>query len=91
MQKFIAKFGSLIQGVLSGADRLVFRGSLRGIQYRFGLMGYLWHKQVLLKGFGKHAEKVTQQIKKASLTEAKRQNRPTQYLPSSKTDKKKLA
>ena len=91
MQKFIAKFADLIQGVLSGADRLVFRGSLRGIQYRFGLMGYLWHKQILLKEFGKHAEQVTEQIKKASLAEAKRQNRPAQYLPSSKTDKKKLA
>ena len=91
MEKFIAKFGGLIQGVISGADRLVFRGSLRGIQYRFGLMGYLWHKQVLLKGFGKHAEKVTEQIKKAVVAEAKRQNRPTQYLYSSKTDKKALA
>ena len=91
MQKFIAKFGSLIQGVISGADRLVFRGSLRAIQYRSGLMGYLWHKQVLLKGFGKHAQKVTEQIKEASLAEARRQNRPTQYLPSSKTDKKALA
>lgn len=91
MQKFIAKFGSLIQGVISGADRLVFRGSLRAIQYPFGLMGYLWHKQVTLQDFGKHAQKVTGQIKEASLAEAKRQNRPTQYLPSSKTDKKALA
>ena len=48
MQKFIAKFSNLIQGVISGADRLVFRGSLRAIQYPFGMMGYLWHKQVRL-------------------------------------------
>ncbi len=54
-------------------------------------MGYLWHQRILLKEFGKHAEQVTEQIKKASLAEAKRQNRPAQYLPSSKTDKKKLA
>jgi hypothetical protein len=91
MQKFIAKFGELIQGVISGADRLVFRGSLRAIQYRNGLMGYLWHKQVLLTDFGKHAERVTAHIKKASLEEAKRQQRPVQYLVSSKTDKKTLA
>jgi hypothetical protein len=91
MGKFIAKFGSLIQGVISGADRLVFRGSLRAIQYRSGLMGYLWHKQVLLKDFGKHAQQVTEQIKKVSLAEAKRLNRPAQYLASSKTDKKALA
>jgi hypothetical protein len=48
MQKFIAKFGDLIQGVISEADRLVFRGSLRANQYPFGMMGYLWHKQVCL-------------------------------------------
>src|SRR5215467_2767180 len=91
MQNFIAKFGSLIQGVISGADRLVFRGSLRSIQYQFGMMGYLWHKQVRLTGFGKHAEQLTDQIKEASLGEAKRLNRPVEYLNSSKIDKKKLA
>jgi len=91
MQKFIAKFGDRIQGVISGADRLVFRGSIRSIQYGFGMMGYLWHKQVPLTGFGKHAEKLTQQIKEASLTEARRLNRPVQYLNSSKIDKKTLA
>lgn len=91
MQNFIAKFGSLIQGVISGADRLVFRGSLRAIQYPFGMMGYLWHKQVPLMGFGKHAEQLTKQIKEASLGEARRRSRPVQYLVSSKTDKKALA
>lgn len=91
MQKFIAKFGSMIQGVLSGADRLVLRGSLRAIQYRFGMMGYLWHKQVPLTGFGKHAQQVTAQIKEAWLAEAKGLDRPFQYLPSSKVDKKTIA
>jgi len=91
MQKFIAKFGSMIQGVISGADRLVFRGSLRSIQCPFGMMGYLWHKQVPLKEFGKHAEQLTKQIKENSLAEAKRLGRPMQYLISSKTDKKKVA
>jgi hypothetical protein len=91
MQKFIAKFGSLIQGVISGADRLVFRGSLRAIQYQFGMMGYLWHRQVPLTAFGMHAEEITKQVKKASLAEAHRLSRPYQYLTSSKTDKKALA
>jgi hypothetical protein len=90
MQKFSAKFGSRIQGVISGADRLVFRGSLRAIQYKFGLMGYLWHKQVPLTGFGKHAEQLTKRIKEASLAEALHLQRPVQYLTSSKTDKKTL-
>jgi len=91
MQKFIAKFGSLIQGVISGADRLVFRGTLRSIQYGFGMMGYRWHEQVPLTAFGKHAEQVTKQLNEASLAEARRLQRPVQYLNSSKIDKKTLA
>jgi hypothetical protein len=91
MQKFIAKFGRMIQGVISGADRLVFRGSLRAIQYEFGMMGYLWHRQVPLTAFGKHAERLTQQIKEASLAQARGLNRPVQYLASSNMDKKVLA
>jgi hypothetical protein len=91
MQKFTAKFGDLIQGVISGFDRLVLRGSLRAIQYQFGMMGYLWHKQVPLTEFGKHAEQVTRQIKEASLAEAARLDRPFEYLRSSKTDKKAMA
>jgi len=91
LQNFIVKFGSLIQGIISGADRLVFRGSLRSIQYGFGMMGYLWHKQVPLTGFGQHAEQLTRQIKEASLAEAGRLQRPVQYLTSSKIDKKAMA
>jgi hypothetical protein len=91
MQKFIAKYGDLIQGVISGFDRLVLRGSLRAIQYPFGMMGYLWHGKVRLTEFGKHAEQITKQIKEASLEEAVRLGRPIQYLTSSKTDKKALA
>lgn len=54
-------------------------------------MGYLWHKQVPLTAFGKHAEQLTEQIKEASLAEAQQQKRPVQYLNSSKIDKKTLA
>ena len=55
------------------------------------MMGFLWHKQVPLKDFGKYAEKLTRQIKEASLAEARRLQRPAVYLNSSKIDKKGLA
>ena len=59
MKEFIAKFGDRINGVLSGFDRLVFRGHLRGISYVTGMKRYLWANQVLNKEFGAHAEKTT--------------------------------
>jgi hypothetical protein len=39
MQEFIAKHKEEIAGVLSGFDRLVFRGTLRSISYAEGTMG----------------------------------------------------
>ena len=33
MEKFIDKYASQIHGVLTGFDRLVFRGSLRRLNY----------------------------------------------------------
>lgn len=91
MQQFIAKFGDQIQGVLSGSDRMVFRGSLRSIQRAYGMRGFLWHKQVLLKDFGAYAARTTHDLKEASLAEAKRLQRPTIYLNSSKENKKEVA
>lgn len=91
MKKFIAKFGDKINGILSGFDRLVFRGHLRGISYVAGMERYLWANQVLKKEFGEQAEKVTEQLKEASLAEARRNKRPVQYLASSKTSKEDVA
>src|SRR5216684_8752514 len=41
MKEFIARHAQGIAGVLSGFDRLVFRGTLRPISYPEGMMGYL--------------------------------------------------
>lgn len=91
MKEFIAKFGDQISGVLSGFDRLVFRGHLRGISYVTGMKQYLWSNQVLNKEFGAHAEKVTERLKEASLAEAGKLQRPVKYLASSKTSKEDVA
>jgi len=41
MQQFIAKFEKEIQGVLSGFDRVLFRGSLRRLNHSKGMKWYL--------------------------------------------------
>jgi hypothetical protein len=48
--------------VLSGFDRLVFRGLLRKIAYAFGMEGYLWANQALLKDFGAHVNEVSGRV-----------------------------
>ena len=63
MRSFTVKYSGKIQGVLSGFDRLVFRGSLRKIAYPFGMNGYLWANQVSLKDFGSHVNEISGRVK----------------------------
>lgn len=91
MKHFIARHSDRIIGVLNGFDRLVFRGTLRRISFADGLMNFLWKRQVLLKDFAVFAEATTKSLREASETEARRLGRPVMHLPSSRTDKEKLA
>ena len=37
MKTFLSKFGAAVRGVLSGFDRVCFRGTLRNLSYPMGL------------------------------------------------------
>jgi hypothetical protein len=87
MERFIQRFEEKIIGVLNGFDRLVFRGTLRSIAYPRGLGGFLWHKQVKLKDFGKYVYEVCEKVRERSCEKAKQEDRPVVYLKSSKIDK----
>jgi len=91
MNEFIARHKDKITGTLSGFDRLVFRGTLRPINFVDGMRHYLHANDTLLKGFKPHVETVTQRIKAASTAEAQRLKRPVRYLNSSTVDKNEVA
>jgi hypothetical protein len=91
MQQFIAKYQPQIAGVLSGFDRLVFRGSLRKIAFVEGLKSYLWAQQILLKDFAAHVQQITERVKRAALRCMYASERPVQYLSSSLTNKEEIA
>ena len=90
MQKFIARHRPLVSSVLSGFDRLVFRGSLRALRHR-GIYGFLHRASVRLLEFGKFAQETTERVKEAALTEARERERPVLYLESPRTSKEELA
>jgi hypothetical protein len=92
MNNLIARFQEQgqLNGVLSGFDRLVFRGTL-GLSYEAGLKGYLWANHLGLKDFGAHAEQVSKKVKEASLAVMQNVGRPIRYLNSGKDDKQALA
>ncbi len=102
MQQFIEKFGDLMRGVLSGFDRLVFRGSLRRLQYgkwdqqlkasvARGMEQYLWQNEILFKDYAAHVKRASERIKQKSLEPYKQQQRPVIFLRSPSEDKEAKA
>jgi hypothetical protein len=91
MQSFIRRHAAKVLGVLTGFDRLVFRGSLRQISFVEGMKGFLWHRQVLLKDFKEYALETTKTVRESSLRAAEAAGRPVVYLPSGKTNKEQVA
>lgn len=90
MKSFIARHAPLVTCVLSGFDRLVFRGSLRALRHR-GIYGFLDRAKVRLLEFGKFAQETTERVKDAALAEAQECGRPVLYLDSPRTSKEDLA
>lgn len=82
MNTFIQKHAADVLGVLSGFDRLVFRGTARHIAYVEGMRSFLSARNVLLKDFGAFAHATSERVKAASIDVAKRAGRPVVYLAS---------
>jgi hypothetical protein len=82
MKAFLDKFGQVVRGVLSGFDRLLFRGTLRNLAYPLGLQNYLWANRVPFKDFKEHSELVTSRLEEASLRQAQELGREIKYLDS---------
>jgi hypothetical protein len=91
MDELIAKHREEIAGVLSGFDRLIFRGTLRSISYPEGMMGYLWANQVRLTEFGRHVLRVSERLKQACRAKAAALRRPLKYLASAGDSKEEIA
>jgi hypothetical protein len=102
MQQFIEKYRDQINGVLTGFDRLVFRGSLRRLnQGRWdkglqafvakGMEEYLWQNGILFKDYQDHVKQISEQLKQQTVAPLKKQGVPVEFLRDPKTDKDALA
>jgi hypothetical protein len=81
MQAFIQKHSGFITGILSGFDRLVFRGFLRSLNYPGGVQAYLSLSGVHFTDFATHVELVTGRVKEGARLPAEKFKRPLIYLP----------
>ena len=88
---FVRQLADRVMGVLSGFDRLLFRGTLRSVIDERGLNGYLYGAGVPMANFKEHATAVTKQLQEESLRHAREIGCKVQYLASSDDRKKDLA
>lgn len=91
METFVARYRSAITATLSGFDRLVFRGTLRGLVMKGGMQAFLNSAGVRLLDFKQYVLATSERVKEASLREAVEQKRPVRYLESARIDKEALA
>lgn len=91
MEQFLRRFGSSVSGVLSGFDRLRFRGSNRSLCYANGICAFLCWAKVLLKDFNGFAQERTETLCNAIERRAAELESPTIYLPSSVSNKEAAA
>jgi len=102
MQEFISKYRDQINGVLSGFDRLVFRGTLRRLNYGYwdhklgcvvaqGMEQYLWQNQVLFKDYLDQVKRLSRQVKQESVRAYETQGLPVTFLRDPSADKEAMA
>jgi len=91
VEQFVARYSSQVTGVLSGFDRLVFRGSLLPLMRDGGMHTFLHRAGVRLLDFKDFVTRTSERVKAAALSEARGAGRPCQYLDSPKLDKEDRA
>jgi len=91
MKSFLTRHSQRILGVLSGFDRVLFRGTLRSISYVKGLEIFLNANHILLKDFAGFAQRCTTQLAAHAEQIARKAGRPYRYLESSSVRKEDLA
>ena len=87
MKSFLARFGSLVLAVLTGFDRLRFRGDSRLLNHTRGVHSYLWQQQILHKDFPVHAQHLTDRLRRQTEADAQTAGVPLKHLDSPTLDK----
>jgi hypothetical protein len=91
MHTFVQRFTHAIHGILSGFDRVRFRGTQRLLASLRGMRRFLQFHGILLKEFDAFAHAATQGIKRAVEQQAADLGRPVLYLNNAHTRKEDVA
>jgi len=91
MERFLTRHEGRIVGILSGFDRLVFRGTLRSISFLEGMDKFLSSQRVLYKDFGAFAARISAKVRAHAEAIAQQTGRPVEYLASASISKEDRA
>ena len=91
MQQFLTRHQSVVKGVLSGLDRVRFRGTIRWLATLHGMGSFLGTIRVLMKEFRSWAMEITAQLKQGAEQLAEHAGRPVIYVASSTRRKETIA
>src|SRR3954471_11697995 len=91
MTSFLSRFGLLISFVLSGFDRVRFRGESRLLNNGKGVESYLYQRYLRCIDFPKHAEELTHTLRRQTERDAQEQGVPLKPLNLGFVDKEATA
>lgn len=91
MNAFVQQHRDSVTGVLSGWDRLRFRGTLRMLANVEGLFKFFCYTGRLLKHFKSYVHELSQRVRAASLETAQTSGRPVVHLDSPTVCKEDVA
>lgn len=91
MQQFVQRHADSVIGMLSGFDRLLFRGTLMSLSHVDGMDKFLGSRGVLYKNYGAFAGALSQRLKRHAEELARGEGRPFQYLSRSSVRKEEVA
>jgi hypothetical protein len=91
MERFVTRHRDRIVGILSGFDRVLFRGTLRSISFLEGMDKFLSSQRVLYKDFGPFVERISAGVKAHATALAQQTGRPFEYLRSGAISKEDRA
>jgi hypothetical protein len=91
MERFLTRHRDRIEGIVTGFDRLLFRGTWRSVSYGEGMDRFLSSQHVLYKDFAAFAQRVSARVRAHAEALAQHTGRPLEYLSSSGTSKEARA
>lgn len=91
MKAFLERHVKQIRGVLSGLDRLLFRGTVHGLSYPQGATTFLCQAGIKFVDFGGYVKDLSQRVTAATLAWAKGEGISRNHLHSTRISKQELA